>query len=90
MHTPNVNALGYTNRDCGWLSCSALVARLLSLAPPRRFVTANPILRTSVAKSFKSLQSGFVASLSLSAECAPAPMLDEEVTALAEVTESSW
>ena len=27
------------------------------------FVTANPILRASVAKSFKALQSGFVASM---------------------------
>ena len=37
------------------------------------FVTANPILRTSVAKSFKALQSGFVESMREAARegCAP-------------------
>ena len=57
------------------------------------FVTANPILRSSVAKSFKSLQSGFVAALGAerngNAEV-PTIVADEELTALEEVTKKSW
>ena len=67
------------------------------------FVTANPILRTSVAKSFKALQSGFVASMASAvpfdgttpaAPTAPpvaaAAEEEEDIVALEDVHESSW
>ena len=62
------------------------------------FVTANPILRTSVAKSFKSLQSGFLAAIhgSAMADASGARttmaevVMDEELPTLSAVKESSW
>ena len=66
------------------------------------FITANPILRTSVAKSFKSLQSGFIAAMEAAqrdgaeaagsggAALAESIANDEELSSLSSVPERSW
>ena len=57
------------------------------------FVTANPILRTSVAKSFKSLQSGFIAAMGDGAgaqDSMPDTATDEDLPSLNGVHEASW
>lgn len=70
-----------------------LVGQEQLAAPPSRihqiFVTANPILRNSVAKSFRSLQSGFVASLDPTTG-GQVPEQEEELTDLAHVSELGW
>lgn len=71
-----------------------------SLQVHQLFVTANPILCTSVAKSFKALQSGFVASMAARsagtfAGDPPSATLvmaaeDDEPMSLSNVPENSW
>jgi len=65
-------------------------ASLVSTSPRihQLFVTANPILRSSVAKSFRALQSGFMQSHT--AASLAQPPAQEEFSELTELMEHDW